>query len=46
MYFSISPLDPALNLMDFSKLIQTSIPNSVIKATYANGIITVKVTYT
>lgn len=37
LYVTLTPDYPALYLMDFSKLITTSIPNKMIKATYSNG---------
>lgn len=37
LYVTLTPDDPALYKMDFSKLITTSIPNKMIKATYSSG---------
>jgi hypothetical protein len=37
LHISISPDDPSLSLMDFSKLIKSSISSTSISATYSNG---------
>lgn len=37
LYVTLTPDYPALYKMDFSKLITTSIPNKMIKASYSSG---------
>jgi hypothetical protein len=46
LYFTISPDDPSLYLMNFANLIQTTIPYSTIQASYSAGLLVVSLAYT